>query len=65
MKQKEGHLPPYVAELRRGDWRVIVPVRGKLSPRIAQCSFSNPKDASAWLQSEVGMHAVSLLRTRV
>ena len=32
----EGHPSAYVAELRQGDWRVVVPIRGKLSPRIAQ-----------------------------
>ena len=65
MKQTEGHPSAYVAELRHGDWRVVVPIRGKLSPRIAQHSFSNQKDASAWLQSDVGMHTVSVLRMRV
>ncbi|RBP11397.1 hypothetical protein DFR50_11692 [Roseiarcus fermentans] len=54
----------YVAELHRGDWRVVVPVRGKLSPRIAQRSFANQGDASAWLQSEAGMHAVKVLGLR-
>jgi len=65
MKQAEGHPSAYVAELRQGDWRVVVPIRGKLSPRIAQRSFRNHKDASAWLQSEGGAHAVNLLRTKL
>jgi len=65
MKQTEGHPSAYVAELRRGDWRVVVPVRGKLSPRIAQRSFSNQKDARTWLQGETGMQAVSELRMKV
>ena len=65
MKQMEGHPSAYVAELRQGDWRVVVPIRGKLSPRIAQRSFSSRRDACAWLQSEVGMHTVSELTMRV
>jgi hypothetical protein len=65
MRQVEGHPSAYVAELRHGDWRVVVPVRGKLSPRIAQCSFSNRNAANAWLQSEVGIHAVNVLRMKV
>ena len=65
MKQTEGHPSAYVAELRQGDWRVVVPIRGKLSPRVDQRSFSNRTEASAWLQSDVGMHAVSLLRRKV
>jgi hypothetical protein len=31
MKQTEGHQSAYVAELLRGDWRIVVPVRGKYS----------------------------------
>ena len=65
MKQMEVHPSAYVAELRQGDWRVVVPIRGKLSPRIAQRSFSSRRDACAWLQSEVGMHTVTELRTRI
>ena len=58
----EGHPSAYVAEVHQGDWRVVVPIRGKLSPRIAQCSFPNEKDARTWLHSEIGIHAVSVLR---
>jgi hypothetical protein len=64
MEHTEGHPSAYVAELRQGDWRVVVPIRGRLSPRIAQGSFSNRRDACAWLQSEIGMHSVSELRIR-
>ena len=63
MKQAAAHPSAYVAELRQGDWRVVVPIRGKLSPCIAPRSFSNRRDAGAWLQSEAGMHTVSELRT--
>ncbi len=65
MKQTEGHPSAYVAEFRGGDWRVVVPVRGKLSPRIAQRSFSNQREASAWLESEAGEETVSGLRMKV
>ncbi len=65
MKQMEAHPSAYVAELRQGDWRVVVPIRGKLSPRIAQRSFSSQRDASAWLQSEAGAQTVSVLRMKV
>ncbi len=65
MKQTEAHRSAYVAELRQGDWRVVVPVRGKLSPRIAQRSFPNQREASAWLLSEAGVQTVSVLRTKV
>jgi len=64
MKQTEGHPSAYVVELRQGEWRVVVPIRGKLSPRLAQCSFSSRQDASAWLESEAGMHTVSVLRMK-
>jgi hypothetical protein len=62
MKQTESHPSAYVAELRRGDWRVVVPVRGKLSPRIAQDSFPSRSEACAWLSSDAGTDAVSALR---
>ena len=62
MKQAGGHPSAYVAEIRQGDWRVVVPIRGKLSPRIAQCSFPSKKDASTWLNSEIGSHAIGALR---
>ena len=65
MKHTEGHPSAYVAELRHGDWRVVVPVRGKLAPRIAQRSFSSRKDAHAWLESEAGLETVSVLRTKL
>jgi len=65
MKQTAEHPSAYVAEIRRGHWRIVVPIRGKLSPRMAQDAFSNREDASAWLRSEAGAHAVGLLRERV
>ena len=65
MKQGEAHPAAYVAEFRRGDWRVVIPIRGKLSPRLAQRSFSNPYDANAWLQSETGILAVSAARMKI
>ena len=34
IKQMEVHPSAYVAELRQGDWRVVVPIRGK-SSRLA------------------------------
>jgi hypothetical protein len=65
MKQAGGHPSAYVAEIRQGDWRVVVPIRGKLSSRGAQFSFRNEKEASTWLHSEIGMDAVSVLRKMV
>lgn len=64
MKQTQAHPSAYVAELRQGEWRVVVPVRGKLSPRIAQHAFPDKSGASAWLQSEAGMNTVGALRMK-
>ena len=57
------HSPAYVAEIRK-KWRVVVPIRGRLSPRIWPEEFETQHAALLWLQSEGGLAAVALERTR-
>jgi hypothetical protein len=57
------HSPAYVAEIRK-KWRVVVPIRGRLAPRICPDEFDTQHAALVWLQSEGGLAAVALERTR-
>ena len=57
------HSPAYVAEIRK-KWRVVVPIRGRLSPRTCPDEFDTQHVALLWLQSEGGLAAVALERAR-
>ena len=45
----------YVAELKLGCWRVVVPRRGKLTPLVLQEVFRCKTDALTWLRSPRGL----------
>src|SRR5215204_4305798 len=60
--QRAPHTPAYVAKLRRA-WRVVVPVRGRLSPRIIAREFSTQSAALSWLASDDGQNAVARERS--
>lgn len=57
------HSPPYVAELGRA-WRIVVPIRGKLSPRVMDHAFPSRQQAVQFLASEEGRQQVELERCR-
>ena len=52
------HAPAYVAKLRKA-WRVVVPIRGRLSPRVIARAFPSQSAAFHWLASEDGQNAVA------
>ena len=52
------HPPTYVAKLRKA-WRVIVPIRGRLSPRVIARAFPTQSAAFHWLASDDGQNAVA------
>jgi hypothetical protein len=56
------HAPAYVAKLRKA-WRVVVPVRGRLSPRVIARAFPSQSAAFHWLASEEGQSAVARERS--
>jgi hypothetical protein len=56
------HAPAYVAKLRKA-WRVVVPIRGRLSPRIIAREFPTQSAALSWLASEEGQNAVACERS--
>ena len=54
--------PAYVAKLRTA-WRVVVPVRGRLSPRVIARAFPSQSAALSWLATEEGQSAVASERS--
>ena len=58
------HSPAYVAEIRNR-WRGVVPVRGRLTPRLCPEEFDTQHAALVWLQSGDGLAAVAVQRTRM
>jgi hypothetical protein len=56
------HPPAYVAKLRKA-WRVVVPIRGRLSPRVIAREFPTQLAALSWLASEDGQTAVARERS--
>src|SRR3954462_14451906 len=56
------HPPAYVAQLRKA-WRVVVPVRGRLSPRVIARAFPTQSAALSWLATEEGQSAVARERS--
>jgi hypothetical protein len=62
MKRQE-HSPAYVLQIRR-QWRVVVPVRGKLTPRICATEFPSRDHAEAWLRSDEGERTADAYRNR-
>jgi hypothetical protein len=59
---RAAHPPAYVAKLRKA-WRVVVPVRGRLSPRLIAREFPTQSAALRWLASEDGQRAVAQERS--
>lgn len=57
------HRPPYVMRVAR-EWRVVVPIRGKLAPRTCEQRFATKLAAEEWLQSSDGTEVIETLRTR-
>ena len=56
------HPPAYVAKLRKA-WRVVVPIRGRLSPRVIARAFPTQSAALSWLASDDGQSAVARERS--
>ena len=56
--QAIGHAPAYVMPLQ-GSWRVIVPIRGRLSPQVLAPEFATKAAAAEWLDSPDGHSAIA------
>ncbi len=57
------HSPAYVAKIGR-EWRIVVPIRGKLCPKLATPMFLAREAAELWLRSSDGQECVIRLRER-
>jgi hypothetical protein len=57
------HSPAYVAKIGR-EWRIVVPIRGKLCPKLATPMFLAREAAELWLRSSDGQQCVVRLRER-
>lgn len=57
------HSPAYVTQIGR-EWRVVVPIRGKLCPKLAAPMFLAREAAELWLRSADGQQCVLRLRER-
>lgn len=57
------HSPAYIMQFGRY-WRVVVPIRGKLTPRMCADEFASREAAATWLSSAAGQDGVAELRER-
>jgi hypothetical protein len=55
------HPAAYAMELKRS-WRVVVPVRGKLTPRICREKFTCRAEALTWMNTAEGHQAIASAR---
>jgi hypothetical protein len=55
------HPAPYAMELKRS-WRVIVPVRGKLTPKICPERFACRAEAETWMGTADGQRMIAAVR---
>jgi hypothetical protein len=62
--KRQDHPPAYVLQIKR-QWRVVVPMRGKLTPKICAKEFPSRRAAEAWLRSDDGEHEVETYRSRL
>jgi hypothetical protein len=63
MKRQE-HSPAYVLQIKK-HWRVVVPIRGKLTPKICPTEFPSRASAEVWMHSDEGKQQVDAYRRRL
>ena len=61
-KTKRDQSPAYVADLGQNVWRIVVPIRGRLSAAVLAPNFVNRAEAIEWLHSEAGVRCVTAAR---
>jgi hypothetical protein len=60
MKRQE-HSRAYVLQIKR-QWRVVVPICGKLTPKVHATEFPSRASAEAWLCSDEGGREIDAYR---
>ena len=62
--KRQDHQPAYVLQMKR-QWRVVVPIRGKLTPKICAKEFPSRSTAEAWLRSDEAQREMKAYRSRL
>jgi hypothetical protein len=62
--KRQDHPPAYVLQVKR-QWRVVIPIRGKLTPKVCVEKFPSRGTAEAWLRSDEGERTVQTYRSRL
>lgn len=57
--------PAYVLDIDDDDWRIIVPIYGKLNPYKHGVRFGTRVEAEQWLSGAEGQTMISQLQSRV
>jgi hypothetical protein len=60
----QDHPPAYALQFKR-QWRIMVPIRGKLTPKICPAEFPSRGSAEAWLRSDEGKLMVDSYQGRL
>jgi hypothetical protein len=56
--------PAYVVDIDDNDWRIVVPVYGKLNPFLHKVSFATRSQAEGWLSGSDGQSMVAHIQSR-
>jgi len=56
--------PAYVVDIDDDDWRVVIPIYGKLSPVLHKESFETRVEAEQWLTGADGQSMVAQIQAR-
>jgi hypothetical protein len=51
---------PYVASIRPNEWRIVVPIRGRLSPHVLAESFPSRSAAEEWLNTPAAASEIAI-----
>jgi len=54
--------PAYVLDIDDDDWRVVIPIYGKLNPVLHRVSFETRAEAEEWLSGTDGQMMVAQLQ---
>lgn len=63
-RRTASESPAYVVDIDDDDWRVVIPIYGKLSPVLHKVSFETRVEAEAWLSGTDGQSMVAHFQAR-
>ena len=56
--------PAYIVDIDDDDWRVVIPIYGKLTPVLHKARFETRDEAETWLSGADGQSLVTDLQAR-